>query len=102
MAKNVRFDWFRHYEGLIAQSGGREVPEEFSPEREGFELVCELTDIEEQKDSSYEGYEPEWWHAIYVFQKGHIFIAREWHETRYSASFDNEYEGGAIWIDMEA
>ena len=62
----------------------------------------ELTDIEEQKDSSYEGYEPEWWHAIYVFQKGHIFIAREWHETRYSASFDNEYEGGAIWIDMEA
>lgn len=94
MAVNTEnFEWFRYFESLIGQSEGKEVPECFDWEAEGFKCVGEFTTREENDD---------WWHTIYVYQRGKVFIAREWHETRYSASYDNEYEGGAIWIDMEA
>lgn len=101
MANNTSFDWFEYYEGFINQSGGREVPEDFNPREEGFELWDEVSDIEELKADSYEGYEPDWWYTIKVFRRGSIFVARMWHETKYTASYNPEYEGGAIWIDLE-
>ena len=81
----------------LIEDNGHQIPRRWDWDDEGFEKVCEWTDIEEQKEGSYEGYEPDWWTAVYVYRKGDTFVARMWSETRYTASYDDEYIGGITW-----